>query len=209
MNFIDLYWLVFNTVLNSTLLIVGLLFIYKYKKHPIGYYFTGQFCLQIASIIFEYLELPTNLYLFSISYYFNYLFLSFYFFKYIFSINKKAYYALLILGCIPMVLKLLDWDNIKGFEAYDWIVYDAFILILTFLAIFKLIQKTQFQKNHLFICFGILAFFGLDFSVAFTMNYLVNGTFEIVSWIWIVRSLVLFGYFLTLSICTWKILKKA
>lgn len=199
-----LFEYLFPSIINIVLIIGAFIFIFKHTKHPLGYYFLGTLILQIVS-----LNSKTNLFLFSISYYFNYLFLSFYFFKYIFSINKKAYYGLLILGCIPMILKLLDWDNIKGFEAYDWIIYDAFILILTFLAIFKLIQKTKIQKYHLFICFGILAFFGLDFSVAFTINYLVNGTFEIVSWIWILRALVLFGYFLTLSICTWKILKKA
>ncbi|MBW2961907.1 hypothetical protein [Mesonia aestuariivivens] len=108
-----------------------------------------------------------------------------------------------------MIVKLFDWNNIKNFEAYDWIIYDTFILIFTLVAILKLVQQIKINKYHLFICFGVLAFFGLDFSVAFTMNYIVNGAYKIVSWVYLLRSIVLLFYFLTLSICTWKILKKA
>ena len=209
MDEIDLFWFILKTSINSTLFIAGILFIYTYKKYFLGYYFAATFCLQMLSMAIEYFELPTNLYLFSISYYINYLFLCSYFFKYIFRIKKFTYNFLLIAGSAPMIVKLLNWNNIKDFEAYDWIIYDVFILVLTLLAIFKIMQLAKIEKNHLFICFGVLAFFGLDFSVAFTMNYLVNGAYDIVSWVWILRALFLLGYFLTLSICTWKILKKA
>ena len=204
----SIFWLIINSIINITLFTAGIFFIYR-NKHLIGYYFLATLILQITAVIFEYIELPTNLHLFSISYYLNFLYLSYYFFKYIFKINKKKYYTISTLGSLPMICKLFFWGGIKKFEAYDWIIYDGYLIILSLAAIFKLIQNTKINKNHLFICFSILAFFGLDFSVAFTMNYLVNGVYEIVTWIWQLRAIVLIGYFLTLSICTWKILKKA
>lgn len=209
MSYIDLFWNIILYVTNAILLVGGIILLINHKKHPIGYYLIGTFFLQIITIVLRYVLEITNLYIFSISYYLNFLYLNFYFFKYIFKINKKIYYFILSFGSFPMLLKLFFWGEIKKFEAYDWIVYDSYILILVLLAIFKLIHKTQINKNHLLICFSILSFFGLDFSVAFTMNYLVNGTPAIVNWIWQLRAVILIGYFLTLSICMWKILKKA
>ena len=203
------FWKIINLVLNTILFVGGFLFLYTNKKQPIGYYFLATLILQFTTKIFEYIEIPTNLHLFSISYYLNFLYLNFYFFNYIFKINKRIYYFILTLGSLPMIFKLFFWSNIKNFEAYDWIVYDGYLIIFSLLAIFKLIQKKQINKNHLLICFSILGFFGLDFSISFAMNYLVNGTYKIVTWIWQLRAIVLIGYFLTLSICTWKILKKA
>ncbi len=198
----------FSIVLNCILIIGGLYFLTKKYRSPLGYYLLATLLLQfLGDYIFK-LGF-TNLYLFSISYYLNFLYISYYYFKYIIKIPKKVYYSILIAGSIPMWVKLLLRENLKYFEAYDWIIYDAYIVILALTGILKVIQNTKADKNHLLISFFILAFFGLDFSVAFTMNYLVNGKPDIVLWIWHVRAIVLIGYFLTLSICTWKILKKA
>jgi hypothetical protein len=199
---------VFAVAIQITLLVSCIFLLFKKPRHPIAYYLLATFLIEIIDKVLPYFP-ETNLYLFSISYYCNFLYLSYYYFKYILKIDKKIYISLLILGSLPMVLKIAFKDSLLNFEAYDWLIYDGWVVVLALIAIFKLLQKTTFNKNHLLISFSVLGFFGLDFSLAIATNYLVNGNPSLVFWIWALRAFILLLYFLTLSICTWKILKKA
>lgn len=204
----DWFWIGLDLTINLILLVGSFLFLKTKTKNPLGYYLLILLVIQIINSILAKLVL-SNLYLVSISYYFNFCYLTYYFYKYYFELEKKKFYLLLGLGCLPLIIKLVFHSSVTNFKAYDWVIYDGYLVILTLLGIFKLLQQQEFDNNHLIICFSILLFFGIDFSISFVNNYLLFGKFEIVAWVWLVRAIALLLYFLTLSICTWKILKKA
>lgn len=197
---------IFTYIIDAVLFGGGIFYFIKRPTHPLGYYLFFTLLLQVLNDVLYWYEIP-NIYIFSVSYYLNFLYLSYYFFQYIFQIRKKIYLPILVIGSIPMFLKLILKDSIQNFEAYDWAFYDGWIVVLTLLALFKILQATKINKNHLWISFGILAFFGFDFSLALGMNYLINGDQSTVLWIWVIRAFVLLVYFFILNIFTWKILK--
>lgn len=197
---------VFSYVVDAILLVGCIFYLIKRPAHPIGYYFFLTLLLQVLNEVLLRYKIP-NLYIISVSYYLNFVYLSIYFFQYIFQIVKRIYIPIILIGSIPMLLKLFFRDSIQDFEAYDWAFYDGWNVVLSLLALFKILQAPKINKNHLWVSFGVLAFFGLDFSLALGMNYLVNGDPGIVLWIWVIRAFVLMIYFFILSIFTWKVFK--
>lgn len=201
-----LFLTILTYIVDAVLLCGSIFYFVKRPKHPIGYYLFFTLLLQFLGDLFRWYEIP-NIYIISISYYLNFLYLTLYFFTYLLQVEKKIYLPILVIGSLPMFLKIFFRGSIQNFEAYDWAFYDGWIVVLTLLALFKILQAPKINKNHLWISFGILAFFGFDFSLALGMNYLINGNPAIVLWVWVIRAFVLMAYFFILSIFTWKILK--
>ena len=199
---------IFFIIISCLLLISGLFLLINKPNHLIGFYLLGSFFIEIADRILPHF-FETNLYLFSVSYYLNFAYLTYYYFKNIFQIKKNIYIGIIAIGSVPMLFKITFKNSLQNFEAYDWLIYDGWILVLCLISFFEILQKSSFNKNHLLISFGVLSFFGLDFSLAIAINYLVHGNPSLVLWVWALRACILLAYFLTLSICTWKILKKA
>ena len=145
----DWVWIGLDLTINLILLVGSFLFLKTKTKNPLGYYLLILLVIQIINSILAKLVL-SNLNLVSISYYFNFCYLTYYFYKYYFELEKKKFYLLLGLGCLPLIIKLVFHSSLTNFKAYDWVIYDGYLVILTLLGIFKLLQ----QQTEL--CVGLL-----------------------------------------------------
>lgn len=146
-----------------------------------------------------------NLFLFSISYYIHLFFLGHYILIHLLRWERKKFIVLSLIFLTPMIYSLISNTEVTSYQSYDRIFYIFSIIILLIAVLFKYFDGKLFLSNTTITIFlTILFYFGIDFILALTTNYLVNEHLNLVGWIWLFRAFCLFLFYVAIVNLTWK-----
>ncbi len=171
----------------------------KYSFIPI-LYLVSIMTIELIAIIGK-----VNLFLFSVSYYIHLLYLGYYILVHLFRWEKRKFLYFSLLFTIPMLLSLGFNKDVSSYQSYDRLLYILCIMILLIAALFRYFDGKLFLSNaHITIFLIILFYFGIDFIIALTTNYLINEHLNLVGWIWLFRAFCLLLFYTALVNLTWK-----
>ncbi len=146
-----------------------------------------------------------NLFLFSISYYIHLFFLGYYILIHFFRWKKPIFFCISLLFLIPMTLSLIFNTEISSYQSYDRLFYIFSIIILLIATLFRFFDGKLILSNITITTLLIILFyFGIDFIIALTTNYLINEHLNLVGWIWLFRAFCLLLFYITLVNLVWK-----
>ncbi|MGB1296036.1 MAG: hypothetical protein ACPG6V_11200, partial [Flavobacteriales bacterium] len=102
---------------------------------------------------------------------------------------------------VALVAHYFNWQ----IKYYDRIVYNISLIFSVLFVLYKTLKTNQLLKEgQLLLLFSILGYFVIDFVIALGSNYLINGEFLKVAWIWIIRAIGLFSLYYALTKVVWK-----
>lgn len=187
---------------NIIMLFIGIYVSYKVKRNMLfSFYF---FSLVLAELIGKYL-LGYNLYLMAIVYYTHFVCINYYLFHQILSWKKNRIKNAFIIFSLPLFVSLIahyfNWE----IKYYDRIIYNISIIFSVLYVVYKTLSSRKLlESGQLLLLFSILGYFAIDFVIALASNYLINGEFLKVAWIWIIRAIGLFTLYYALTKVVWK-----
>ena len=189
------------SILNILILAIG--FVLAVFKKQTTITISYLISIVLIELIATYGEV--NLVLFSISYYLHLLYLGYYILVHLFRWKKRKFLYFSLLFTIPMLLSLGFNKEVSSYQSYDRLLYILCIIILLIVALFRYFDGRLFLSNaHITIFLIILFYFGIDFIIALTTNYLINEHLNLVGWIWLFRAFCLLLFYTALVNLTWK-----
>ncbi|SHJ62682.1 hypothetical protein SAMN04488508_11276 [Aquimarina spongiae] len=189
------------SMLCVLVLSIGLVYS-MFKKHAL---ITIIYLVSILSIELVAIFGKVNLFLFSVSYYIHLFYLGYYILVHLFRRKKRNFLYLSLLFIIPMLLSLGFNKEISSYQSYDRLLYILCIIILLIATLFRYFDGKLFLSNtHITIFLTILFYFGIDFIIALTTNYLINEHLNLVGWIWLFRAFCLLMFYAALVNLAWK-----
>ncbi|MES2557877.1 MAG: hypothetical protein V4604_17110 [Bacteroidota bacterium] len=177
--------------------------------HLIFGYFIAGLAIEIASRYWGQVNsAKNNLIFLSISGIVDFLFFSLLYIRFFFS-RQRAWLLFLSLPTLLLLFYMMYHKvalTPSGFDAYDKVICDGFIVFYALLSSYDLINgKEEIRKDIMRVNAAVLVFFSLDLLFSLTTNFLINAGTHFVIYFWLLRFVLLTTLYTTLAYTLWQI----
>lgn len=187
------------SIISISLLFGGLIYILKRSLSKRIAWLIFYISILALCEIYGYLNRTNNLIVFWISSIAHFYFITFIFFRDIFKKKFILHCLLPILGSIFLILSAPKYGFFEEYISKANLIYDPLMILYALIYFGQLLStNNKINQNHFRLFTGVLLFFGIDFFLALSSNFLINQSLYLVAGFWFLRGILLQYYYYTL-----------
>ncbi len=206
--------LIFITYTSPVLLLIGsIVAAYNYKWLSkrfkiVGIYLFMAFVIDIISRKWGFFSTSrNNLFIIPVFGFIELAIFSFLYYRYILKSNNKILklYVFIALFLILIDIIFIDTQNVKAFHSYGRLLANLSIIFYCLLTIWNSIKGNMNNDNEaMILSFGALVYFSINLLVYLPLNFLINGSPDLIFYFWNINLFFTIAFYALLIFLIWQ-----